>query len=35
MIWSEKSMKENEKIKFIQDEVLTIAEAGELFGVTR
>ncbi|KAA6450427.1 helix-turn-helix domain-containing protein [Bacillus swezeyi] len=28
-------MKENEKIKFIQDEVLTAAEAGELLGVTR
>ncbi|QAR55084.1 DNA-binding protein [Bacillus aerophilus] len=28
-------MKENEKIKFIQDEVLKIAEAGELLGVTR
>jgi predicted XRE-type DNA-binding protein len=28
-------MKENEKIKFIQNEVLTAAEAGELLGVTR
>nr|WGD89659.1 DNA-binding protein [Bacillus subtilis] len=28
-------MKESEKIKFIQEEVLTAAEAGELLGVTR
>ncbi|ADV95591.1 DNA-binding protein [Bacillus sp. FSL K6-1560] len=28
-------MKESEKIKFIKEEVLTAAEAGELLGVTR
>ncbi|MDF4200400.1 helix-turn-helix domain-containing protein [Bacillus subtilis] len=28
-------MKESEKIKFIQEEVLTAAEAGELLGITR
>ncbi|MEK4269863.1 helix-turn-helix domain-containing protein [Bacillus sp. FSL W8-0940] len=28
-------MTENEKIKFIKEEVLTAAEAGELLGVTR
>ncbi|MEC2220080.1 DNA-binding protein [Bacillus subtilis] len=28
-------MKEREKIKFIQEEVLTAAEAGELLGITR
>ncbi|MCZ8480273.1 MULTISPECIES: helix-turn-helix domain-containing protein [Bacillus subtilis group] len=28
-------MKESEKIKFIQEEVLTATEAGELLGITR
>ncbi|MCM3190810.1 helix-turn-helix domain-containing protein [Bacillus subtilis] len=28
-------MKESEKIKLIQEEVLTAAEAGELLGITR
>ncbi|MCY8950051.1 helix-turn-helix domain-containing protein [Bacillus atrophaeus] len=28
-------MKKSEKIKFIQEEVLTAAEAGELLGITR
>ncbi|MCY7861208.1 helix-turn-helix domain-containing protein [Bacillus licheniformis] len=28
-------MTENEKLKFIQNEVLTSAEAGELLGITR